>query len=62
MIEDIRRKVAENRFEFSQHAVDASILRHISVTEIRDAVATGEVIEDYPQDKYVPSCLILGST
>jgi len=62
MIEDIRRKFAENRFEFSQHAVDVSILRHISVSEIREAVSAGEVIEDYPQDKYGPSCLIFGNT
>ena len=62
MIEDIRRRFAENRFEFSQHAVDASILRHISVEEIREAVSKAEVIEDYPEDKYGPSCLILGRT
>ena len=62
MIEDIRRKFSENRFEFSQHAVDASILRHISVEEIREAVSKAEVIEDYPEDKYGPSCLILGRT
>lgn len=62
MIEEIRWKFSENRFEFSQHAVDASILRHISVQEIREAITTGEVIEDYPQDKFGPSCLIMGTT
>ena len=51
MIEEIRAKFAENRFEFSQHALDVSILRHITVQEIREAIATGEVIEDYPKDK-----------
>jgi hypothetical protein len=34
----------------------------ISVQEIREAIAVGEVIEDYPNDKYGPSCLILGFT
>ena len=52
MIEELREKFARNRFEFSQHAVDASMVRRISVEEIRQAVADGEVIEDYPQDKY----------
>ena len=60
LIEAIREKVLANAFEFSQHAVDQSILRRISVQEIRESIATGKVIEDYPDDKYGPSCLILG--
>lgn len=62
MINEIRQKVAHDQFEFSQHAVDQSIIRHISVQELREAVARGEIIEDYPDDKYGPSCLILGFT
>ena len=60
LIEGIRRKVASGAFEFSQHAVDQAILGHIAVQEIREAIASGEVVEDYPGDKYGPSCLILG--
>jgi hypothetical protein len=62
MIEEIRHKFSENYFEFSQHALDASIVRHISVEEIREAISSGSIIEDYPQDKYGPSCLIMGWT
>lgn len=62
MIEGIRQKFFENQFEFSQHAVDVSLFRHISVSEIREAISNGDVIEDYPQDKYGPSCLIFGRT
>jgi hypothetical protein len=62
LIEAIRERVASGAFEFSQHAVDQTILRHISVQEIRAAIRAGEVIEDYPNDKYGPSCLILGFT
>ena len=36
--------------------------RNISEQEIRDAGAGAEVIEDYPQDKYSPSALLLGFT
>ncbi len=60
LIQGIREKVAAGTFEFSQHATDQSILRHISVQEIREAIAVGEGIEDYPSDEYGPSCLILG--
>jgi hypothetical protein len=62
MLEEIREKVAQGWFEFTQHAVDQSILRRISVQELRDAIAQGEIIEDYPHDKYGPSRLILGFT
>ena len=62
LIEAIREKVLANAFEFSQHAVDQTILRRISVQEIREAIGNGKVIEDYPGDKYGPSCLILGFT
>jgi hypothetical protein len=44
------------------HAVDQSILKHITRREIEEALATGEVIEDYPTDKYGPSCLVFGVT
>jgi hypothetical protein len=62
LIQAIRDKIASGDFEFSQHALDQSILRHISVQQLREAFAAGEVIEDYPGDKYGPSCLILGFT
>ena len=62
VIEEIRKKIAQNRFEYSQHAVDQSIIRHIGVSELSEAIAHGEIIEDYPDDKYGPSCLILGFT
>ena len=57
IIDDLREKIARGQFEFSQHAADQSIVRHISVQELREAIAGGEVIEDYPDDKYGPSCL-----
>lgn len=58
----IREKIADQRFEFSRHAADQSIRRGIGVSELREALLRGEVIEDYPQDKYGPSCLVLGVT
>jgi len=62
MIRELRSKIADGLFEFSEHAVDQSIIRHVSVQEIREAFANGQVIEDYPDDKYGPSCLVLGFT
>lgn len=62
MIDEIRDKIAAEQFEYSRHAIDQSILRRINVQELREAMAGGEVIEDYPDDKYGPSCLIFGTT
>jgi hypothetical protein len=62
LLQDVQTKFFQNEFEFSKHAVDQSILRNISVLEIREAIARGEIIEDYPADKYGPSCLVFGRT
>ena len=62
LIQEIQEKLKADAFEFSKHAVDQSIIRRISVRELREAIAVGEVIEEYPDDKYGPSCLIYGRT
>lgn len=62
MASDIRHKVRRGRFEFSKHAVDQTIIRRITVSQIREAIDTCQIIEDYPDDKYGASCLVLGFT
>jgi hypothetical protein len=62
MIDQIRAKIQAGQFEFSKHAVDQTILRQISIQELREAITDGEIIEDYPEDKYGPSCLVFGFT
>lgn len=60
LLEEIQQKVLAGRFEFSKHAVDQMIVRRIGVGEVREAMARGRMIEDYPDDKYGPSCLVFG--
>ena len=62
MIDEIIKKIREGLYEYSQHAVDQSVVRIISNKEIREAIEHGKIIEDYPDDKYGPSCLIYGKT
>ena len=45
---------------FSGHAVRRMFERQISEADIRAAIATGETIADYPDDRPFPSCLLLG--
>jgi hypothetical protein len=61
-IDNIRKKIEKGLFEFSKHAVDQSIIRRISVQNVCEVISNGTIIEDYPDDKYGPSCLIFGMT
>ncbi len=62
-IEEIAAKVKKREYEFSKHAVDQTIIRAIAVSEVEQAIlGNPTIIEDYPYDKYGPSCLVLGYT
>ena len=61
-IAKIRKAFIEKRFRYAKHGVEQRINRHISSEEIEQAITNGEIIEDYPSDKYGPSCLIYGKT
>ena len=62
LVGQIRGQVEAGDFEFSRHALDQGLRRRISVDDLRQAIAVCELIEDYPDDKYGPSCLLLGFT
>ncbi len=59
---EIRDQLAAGQFEFSRHAFRRAIERNISEAEIRQAARRARMIEDYANDKYTPSCLLLGFT
>ena len=49
-------------FNFSRHALKRVVERNISETEIKQIGMNANMIEEYPEDKYSPSCLLLGYT
>ena len=61
-INEIRVKIGIGEYRFSDHAVKRIIKRSIDRLEIQEAVLSGEIIEEYLDDKYSPSCLIYGKT
>lgn len=61
-IEGLRVKIENGDYRFSDHAVKRMIKRSIDRIEVEETVLSGEVIEEYPDDKYSPSCLIYGRT
>jgi hypothetical protein len=62
ILAEIRHQLAIGDFEFSRHAFHRAVERNISEAEIQQAGAHAHIIEDYPLDKYSPSCLLLGFT
>lgn len=61
-LEQIKSQLLAGKFEFTRHAFKRAVERNISEVEIKEASMTIEVIEDYSDDKYSPSCLLLGFT
>ncbi|MFQ4139279.1 DUF4258 domain-containing protein [Nodosilinea sp. PGN35] len=60
-LQDIQQQLQAGRFEFTRHAFKRAIARNISDREICEISNTLELVEDYLEDKYSPSCLILDS-
>ena len=46
----------------SEHAAKRFRERGIRIKDVRSAVSSGEIIEQYPDDYPYPSCLILGTS
>ncbi len=61
-IDQIQSELRTGRFDFTLHAFERAVERDISDREIREAGASALIIESYPDDKYSPSCLLLGFT
>jgi len=61
-IAEIQDKIQKGEYRISDHAIKRMIQRSIERFEVVEAILNGEIIEEYPQDKYSPSCLIYGKT
>jgi len=59
-LDEIRAEITTGNYRFSDHAVKRMIRRSIDRIEVEEAILKGEIIEEYPDDKYSPSCLIHG--
>lgn len=59
-ITTIQEKIVQGRCTISFTHTEKLRQRRIKAEHIEQAIATGIVIEDYPEDRRGPSCLILG--
>jgi len=62
MIESTKQRVESGEYRLTVHAFERCVERNISPEQIKSVILIGEIIEDYPEDKYGPSCLICGNT
>lgn len=56
----LRSLYEHDRVFLTQHVIERCKQRGIRPKQIRLAITNGEIIEDYPDDFPMPSCLILG--
>jgi hypothetical protein len=61
-IKQIQGIIKKGKYQFSDHSVKRMIKRSVIRKEVESAIFVGEIIEEYPDDKYSPSCLIYGKT
>lgn len=58
----IRRAFEAEEFRLTLHAQQEMVEENISLAEVLEAVATAVLLEDYPQHRRGPCCLISGET
>lgn len=59
-IKNIQKLCEENKIAWSLHSLKRIRERNIKSSEVIECILNGEIIEYYPDDKPLPSCLIYG--
>jgi hypothetical protein len=58
----MREQVQEGNYQLKLHAVERASQRGIDPLDIAEALLSGTVIEEYPNDARGQSCLVYGKT
>ncbi|MBI2339811.1 MAG: DUF4258 domain-containing protein [Deltaproteobacteria bacterium] len=59
-INKIRQNIEKGSYDVSKHAEEERRNDALEMAQVKEAILTGKIIEDYPNDPRGPSCLILG--
>lgn len=59
-LEEIKRAVKAKKYYIRAHARNRMTERGIEKEEVEKALMEGEILEEHPQDKPYPKCLIMG--
>jgi len=58
----IRALAAAGALRITQHAHQEMVEENVSLDALLEVIASGQVLEDYPQHKRGPCCLVSGHT
>ena len=58
----IRRQAVAEQVRVKQHAQAEMVEEAISLDDVREAIAAGRILEDYPEHRRGPCCLVGGFT
>ena len=61
-IDIIKRYILSGNLDWTNHCLNRLNQRDISISEVKEAINNGRIIEYYYDDYPYPSCLILGYT
>lgn len=59
-IKYIKKAVKDNKVYWSKHSEIERFQDNLNEQDILESIIVGDIIEDYPNDKPLPSCLIYG--
>lgn len=62
VLRGIRAGIQAGEFRITQHAQQEMVEENITLAELVEAIATGTILEDYPQHRRGPCCLLSGET
>lgn len=62
VLERIRAQANEENIRITQHAHREMVEEDITLNEVLEAVITGQILENYPEHRRGPCCLINGAT
>ncbi|MBO4853443.1 MAG: DUF4258 domain-containing protein [Schwartzia sp.] len=60
VLEELTALCRQGKIQWTSHVQQRIAQRGIKRQEVKEAIITGEIIEEYPTDYPFPSCLILG--
>ena len=61
-LENIRRLAAREALRVTQHAQQEMAEEDISLDEVLESIRSGQILENYPEHRRGPCCLLLGYT
>ncbi|MBR1553250.1 MAG: DUF4258 domain-containing protein [Schwartzia sp.] len=59
-LEEIQSLCRQGKIQWTNHVQQRMAQRNLTRQDVKTALLTGAIIEDYPKDYPFPSCLVLG--